>query len=100
MTIARQHAVTETRLLATIPPRSHIIPPINAPVIRPSPAAAKNPANIVAREPGSNSVHRERKVTIVNSTVKKMKNRPVRASEKECAHQDLVCKRIEKGPEF
>jgi hypothetical protein len=43
------------------------------------PAAARKPDIIVARDPGSNSVQRDKAETIVNSYVKKIKNRPHRA---------------------
>jgi hypothetical protein len=45
--------------------------PVNAPSTLPIPAVAKKPDIMVARKPGSISVHREILVTMVNSKMKK-----------------------------
>ena len=80
----RQVMEAETRPVALFPPVNQSGPPMSAPITRPIPAAVKNPAIMVAREAGINSVDRERHVTIANSKKRKTKNRPVNANVRDC----------------
>ena len=68
---AKAVKLAEISPVATMPPASHIGPPIKAPRILPKPAAAKKTAIMVARISGTNSVQRATLEMIVNSKNKK-----------------------------
>ncbi len=70
--------------VSCIPPDSQIEPPISAPTIRPMPAAARKVDIIVARNSGNSSVLIDKAETMVNSYVKKIKNRPTNDKERDC----------------
>ena len=72
----------DTSPVASIPPASQIWLPINEPMTRPKPAAAKKPDIIVARDVGNNSVDRDNDETMVNSKIKNRTKRLVKARGK------------------
>jgi len=81
-TSATTQITPDTRPVASIPPASQIWPPINEPMTRPKPAAAKKPDIIVARDVGNNSVDKDNDETMVNSKIKKRTNRLIKARGK------------------
>jgi hypothetical protein len=83
-TSATPQITPDTRPVASIPPASQIWLPINEPMTRPKPAAAKKPDIIVARDVGNNSVDRDNDETMVNSKIKKRTNRLLKARGKVC----------------
>jgi len=81
-TRATTQITPDTRPVASIPPASQIWLPINEPITRPKPAAAKKPDIIVALDVGNNSVDSDNDETAVNSKIKKRTNRPINARGK------------------
>ena len=79
---AKRHSIPDTSPVARIPPANQIWLPINEPITRPIPAAAKNPDIIVARDPGSSSVERDNDETMVNSKIRKRAKRLKKAKGK------------------
>ena len=86
----KKQTTPDTRPVASIPPANQIRLPINEPMTRPTPAAAKKPDIIVARDAGNNSVDRDNDETMVNSKIKKRANRLMKASGNVCDEKGSI----------